>query len=292
MTSIELTTPAKVNLFLKVFNKRKDSYHNILTLFEKISLSDNITISKVHKGIIVSSDKFITSDPKDNLAYKAAELMLKTKKIKSGVKIRIKKRIPIGAGLGGGSSDAASVLKGMNRLFGLSLKKEELMRLGRRLGADVPFFLFGAPFAIGRSKGDRLERVSFKKRLWHLIIYPGFRLSTKSVYEAFDFGLTRKFDDVKINLPLTDRTDFSTLRSMLHNDLEEIAVAKEAVIGRIIERLVSSLCQKAIVSGSGPSVFCLYRSRKEAMRDKIRLLRSVPVKESRAWQVFIAGTEA
>src|SRR3989338_2921545 len=149
MTSIEVVAHAKVNLFLEVLGKRKDSYHKILTIFERISLADEIKILKIPKGIRISSDKFITRNPEDNLAYKAAKLILKYKDVKAGVKIFIKKRIPIAAGLGGGSSDAAAVLVGINKLFALRLKEGSLMRLARQLGADVPFFLLGAQFALG-----------------------------------------------------------------------------------------------------------------------------------------------
>ena len=139
MTSIKLAAPAKVNLFLKVLNKRKDGYHNILTVFERISLADTISISKAPAGIAVKCDRFVTRRPEDNIAYKAAELIIRREGIKSGVRIEIKKAVPIGAGLGGGSSDAAAVLMGMNKLFGLGLSRDRLIGLSAVLGADVPF---------------------------------------------------------------------------------------------------------------------------------------------------------
>jgi 4-diphosphocytidyl-2-C-methyl-D-erythritol kinase len=290
MTSITLTAPAKVNLFLKILNKRKDGYHNISTLFERISLADTITITKRPSGITVSSDKFITRNPKDNLVYKAAELILKHARVKSGVRIYIKKNIPIAAGLGGGSSDAASVLMGLNSLFRLKLKEGELAALGKKLGADVPFFLLQTPFAIGREKGDVLSKINCKARLWHLIIYPGFKLSTKDIYEAFDL-LTIKMRDVKIPRSLNGTYDYNSLERMLYNDLEHIAIAKKMVLGRIVERLASYLGRKAIVSGSGPSVFCLCRTRKEAMAAKRELFRKTPAGERKSWQVLIAGTK-
>ncbi len=310
MNSITLLAPAKVNLFLKVLNKRKDGYHNILTLFERISLADKITISKIPRGIVVSSDKFITGDPKDNLVYKAAELILKhgsrrgglnlpygrNGKRRSGVKIRIEKRIPIAAGLGGGSSDAASALIGINRLFNLKLKQNELALLGRKLGADVPFFLMDTPFAIGKGRGDELKKADIAAMPWHLIINPGFRLPTKDIYEAYDKagpkGLTTNGADDRIHRSLCGSVNFKSLEQVLYNDLGLIAIAKSAVLGSTIERLAYHLGRKAIVSGSGPSVFCLYRTRKEAMAGKRKLFRSVPARERKLWQVFIARTEA
>ena len=308
MTAIELTAPAKVNLFLKILNKRKDGYHNILTLFERITLADNIRISKIPKGIKISSDKFITSDPKDNLVYRAAELILKYKGADKGlrgkdkglegeyrgVKIRVEKRIPIAAGLGGGSSDAATTLIGINRLFNLKLKKSELIKLAKKLGADVPFFILNNPFAIGKSKGDDLRAIDLKIRLWHLIIYPGFKVATKDVYEAFDRQpncLTNAPADVKIAPSLRHSMDLGELESMLYNDLQETVIAKKEAIGRVIERLAYSLDKKAIVSGSGPSVFCLCKTRKEAIKARKRLLESTPAAERKGWKIFATRTE-
>lgn len=307
MTSIELTAPAKVNLFLKVLNKRKDSYHDILTLFERISLADKIILSKACSGISLISDTYITASPRENIAYKAAALLTKKSGLKSGVNIRIEKNIPIAAGLGGGSSDAAAVLTGMNRLFGLKFKNDELMRLGQTLGADVPFFILDTSFALGRGKGERLDVINSKSSFWHLLIYPGFHISTKEIYDAFDRsslgfardsskiveapkGLTTDCRGVKIPSPLEVSMDFGVVDAIACNDLEKIAISKRTVIGSIIRRLASSLGKKAIVSGSGPSVFCLFRTRKEAVEAKGIFLSRTPVPERRRWRIFVVKT--
>jgi 4-diphosphocytidyl-2-C-methyl-D-erythritol kinase len=292
MTSIELTAPAKVNLFLKVLGKRKDSYHDILTIFERIDLCDAITITKARKGVTVTSDRPITRNFRDNIAYKAAALILRHGKAKGGVKIRIRKRIPVAAGLGGGSSDAAAVLIGVNKLYNLNISRAALMRLGAGLGADVPFFLLDAPFAIGRSKGDELKRACIRLRPWHLLVYPGpFKTSTRGVYAAFDrsdFALTSHKGNAKITLP----EDWTGLESMLHNDLGDVVAKTIPVIGKTIQCLVASLGNKVMVSGSGPSLFCLYRTRREAIEAKKRLFASMPAGKRELWQVFIVGTKA
>ncbi len=319
MKSIVISAPAKVNLFLEVLNKRKDSYHNILTVFERISLSDKIKITKLPntRGIVIRSDKFITKDPKDNLVYKAAKLILTRRKVSAGVGIELKKNIPIAAGLGGGSSDAAAVLTGINRLFNLNIGKTPLMKLGARLGADVPFFIFDSPFVIGRSRGEKLTATDSNARFWHLLIYPGFRVATKAIYEAFDSSkrltprqssgsspaksraergellpkdLTKPYSDDKITLPFDDYLDFGTAESMLHNSLEEPVKFKYRMISGIIERLAHILDKRAIISGSGPSLFCLYETEKEVVAAKRRLLSKVPERERRLWQVFVART--
>lgn len=282
MTSITIQAPAKVNLYLKVLSRRKDGYHNILTLFERISLADTIKISKVPKGIIVKSDKVITRDPEKNLCYKAAQAVLKRGKVRTGVKIEIKKRIPIASGLGGGSSDAASTMIGVNRLFSLKLNNKALINIGRRLGADVPFFLLDTPLAMGSGRGDIVEAVKSKFYFWHLVIKAGKKVSTKQIYRAYD-GL-------KSRLTLPDAFDkMGFPSSLLYNDLEEAAVSKDRVTGSIIKSLAHLLGKKAIVSGSGPGLFCLYRSRREAVNAKKVVLKNLP-EVSKAGIIFVVRT--
>ena len=312
MNSITVKAPAKVNLFLKVLSKRKDSYHNILTLFERISLADTIKISGIPEGIIVKSDKPITKDPRDNLVYRAARAILKRGRVRPGVKIEIKKKIPIAAGLGGGSSDAASVLKGINKLFDLRLDVKTLISLGRSIGADVPFFILDTPFAAGKGIGDDITVIKTRKTLWHLLIYPGFKVNTKDVYKEFDGiktaepgyltlrqgsgssiellskYLTGKMSGVKISLPVL--ADYRGMEAMLYNDLERAAVSKKRAIGYISGSLAKLLGKKFIVSGSGPSLFCLCSTGKEAMRAKRAVLRRVPAKQRRGWLFFVVRT--
>ena len=324
MTSITLTAPAKVNLFLKVLNKRKDSYHNLINVFERIALADTITISKIPIGIELRSDKLITRDPMDNIACKAAKLILTSNKVKAGVKIEIKKRIPIAAGLGGGSSDAASVLVGIDRLFGLKLSRKTFIALGAQLGADVPFFLLNTPLALGQSKGEKLRKLTLKEKLWHLVVFQGVKTSTKDIYEAFDastmLGInperSRRVDrlaafrhrsgpgsgclpkcltinnlDDKMSFPSKKAVDYNMAESMLHNDLGSVVVGANKSISSIIQCLASSQDKHAIVSGSGPSVFCLYRTRREAIEGRRGLLGSIPASGRKGWRMFIVETQ-
>ena len=294
MDSITVKAPAKVNLFLKVLSKRKDSYHNIHTLFERISLYDTIRISRIPKSIIVRSDRPVTKNPKDNLVYKAAQGMLRRAGTSSGVKIEIKKRIPVAAGLGGGSSDAAATILGINKLFNLKLGPASLIRMGNKIGADVPFFLLNTRFAVGRGTGGDLSIIDSKKGLWHLLVFPGFKVDTKSVYKAFDAlksvksrRLTCKMPGVKIVSSLTDHRD---IEAVLCNDLEDAAISKKGVIGGILKSLGQLLGKKFIVSGSGPSLFCLYGTGKEAIAAKRAILRHVPAGERAGWRIFAVRT--
>jgi 4-diphosphocytidyl-2-C-methyl-D-erythritol kinase len=301
MNSITLKARAKVNLVLQVLGKRRDGYHEIETLFERISLYDTIKISKIEKGIVVRCNKFLTKRPKDNLAYKAAEAILKRAKIKSGVKIGITKRIPVAAGLGGGSSDAAATLSGINRLFKLKLSRRRLMSIGSGIGADVPFFLLDAPFAVGRGIGDNLNIIESKRAFYHLLVCPGFKVGTKDVYNAFDslpsrYGpelvegpkrLTSRENGVKIIFSLTD---LRGIEAALHNGLQRAAMSQNRNIVGISESLGQLLGKKFIVSGSGPSLFCLYGTRKEAAAAKNLVLRKIPPRNRRGWRLFVTAT--
>ncbi len=294
MGSITLKAPAKVNLFLKILRIRKDGYHDIHTLFEKIDISDIITVTPISRGIKVTSDRPITRDPKDNIVYKAAGLLIKKFGIKSGVSIHIKKRIPMAAGLGGGSSDAATVLKGMNRLFDLNIGRKRMAALAVKLGADVPFFVSGAAFAIGKGVGERLKPLNIGKKLWHLVIFPGFKSPTKGVYEAFDrgdFALTLTTPGVRIHPSISSSTGLRVIEAMLYNDLQCAAISEKKVLGIIIERLTASLGKKVLLSGSGPSVFCLYPSGKEALKAKAGILKKIPPQTRKRWEIFAVKTE-
>ena len=319
MNSVVVRAPAKVNLFLKVLSRRIDGYHNILTLFERISLADTIKISKIPKGITIKSGVLITRDPEDNLVYKAAKLVLDRGEIRSGVKIEIKKRIPIAAGLGGGSSDAAATLIGIEKLFRLRLGDKMLAEMAKSLGADVPFFMLGTTFAIGRGRGDILEVVKSKAKFWHLIIKAGNKTATKDIYEAFDAltalvskHLTPRPGSVRIHplslkfrevvrrsqtckqfgeggrIPSKLRMDYAHIESMLYNDLERVVLLKKGVIGGISKSLAQLLGKRAIVSGSGPSLFCLYRTRREAVEARGVVLRGISARQRRGWQIFVA----
>lgn len=293
MTSIELLAPAKVNLFLKILKKRKDGYHDLHTLFERVDIADRIKLTKIPRGIKICSGTDITPRQKDNIAYKAADILIKEKKLKFGVRIDIKKNIPIAAGMGGGSSDAASVLIGMNRLFTLGIKKPEMAKIALRLGADVGFFIEETSFAIGKGVGDRLKRVNIGKKLWHLVIYPGFKSATKRIYEAFDrggFALTRNRGDVRIQPCFSTPVDFGALEAMLYNDLQFAAVSKNRALDDIIKRLASLLGKRMILSGSGPSLFCLYKNRKEAITARSKLYGGIPAGDRKGWKVQITRT--
>lgn len=292
MKKITELAPAKLNLYLKVLRKRKDGYHEIATLFERINIFDTITASHAKEGIDIKCDDLSVPTGKGSLCHRAVELVKDKFKIKAGVKILIKKNIPIAAGLGGGSSDAASILKALNELWALKLRKDTAMEIGRLLGADVPFFIADCPFAMGRRRGDYVKPIKSKNIIWHTVITPDITMLTGDIYRLYSeinsLTLTIKRSVVRIHSPALYLSDINRLKALLHNDLERVVLSREPVIKSIKNTLEENNGRNTLVTGSGPSVFGLYSTRKEASRAKERILKRFP--DSLGWRAFIART--
>ena len=286
-----LKSYAKVNLYLKVLSRRKDNYHNIRTVFEKLALCDKITL-KPRPGGLISIHCNKSSVPRDenNLCYRAAKLLQEKCGVKTGVDITIDKQIPVGAGLGGGSSNAAAVLAGLNRLWKLKLGLNRLINIGRKIGCDVPFFLYDASFALGTSRGDKIRPIRglSKVKLWHLVVFPNFKVSTPLVYQKFDriSGLTRPGCNVKIlTSTLAEYPSISGFKG-LFNSLEAVTENEYPSVRRLKELLKSLNPDNGVLmSGSGPTVFTLTRSRQEAL-----LLKKKVESKVKSCEVFVART--
>lgn len=270
MDKLILKSPAKVNLYLNVLNKRRDGYHNIETIFEKISLFDIITIKPEAKGIRITTDNPGLPVDKRNLAYRAAALLFKQAKVKKGIRIDIKKNIPLASGLGGGSSNAAMTLLGINRLYGLGLGRKELSKIGRSLGADVPFFLQDRNFALGAGRGDEIRPLYTDINIWHIIVLFRFGMSTKAVYGALNLRLTPTPVDVKIPLLFAVKNDVENLANSLYNKLEEVALRENETIRAAKGLLLKSGALNALMSGSGSTIFGVTKTREEAVAVKNR----------------------
>ena len=284
-----LNSYAKLNLYLEVINKRPDHYHNLKTVFERIDLADRIILkSRPDKKInLICNFPFV---PKDNLnlAFKSAKLLQDTFAVEEGVDIKIIKRIPVGSGLGGGSSNAATVLLGLNKLWKLNLLPKKLVDLAKRIGSDVPFFIYGLPFALAELRGDKISPLKAlnKVRLWHILVVPKIKVSTPIIYAKWDrySKLTRPKYDVKIlNLALRKR-DFPLLSETLFNSLEEITFKLYPRVRRIKESLKALGLKSILMSGSGPAIMGIVSSRKEALALREQL------KGNRFWQLFVTRT--
>jgi 4-diphosphocytidyl-2-C-methyl-D-erythritol kinase len=251
--------PAKVNLFLHVLNRRRDGYHDIFSLMQKISLCDELSFSPREAGVVLHcSDKTLPVDEK-NLVVRAAQAVFEYCGYPFGVEIYLTKNIPMTAGLGGGSSDAATALKALNKIFSFGLTKEKLMRLGAKLGADVPFFLFGNK-ALASGIGDELRRAPAYPKLHFLLIKPPFELSTKMIYESFNLRLTTE----KNNYSIPPVLALGDIIEKLHNDLESVSLKLYPELTFFKKMLLKNGALGALMSGSGPTVFGIYKSEKEA----------------------------
>jgi 4-diphosphocytidyl-2-C-methyl-D-erythritol kinase len=277
--SLHLQAPAKVNLRLEILKRREDGYHELRTVFQKISLHDTLHFSlKEEKGISIRADHPRLPLGKKNLVHKAAQSIFKVCGYRGGVHIEIEKKIPLAAGLGGGSSNAAATLMALNKLLEIKLSQKELMEIGLGIGADVPFFfLKGA--AIGSGIGDRLRKEKLPS-LWYVLIYPNFEVSTRWAYEHF--VLTNQ--QFHFNLHRFLKTPEGISRILL-NHLEEVVSKRYPQINLMKEWLLSAGALGALMTGSGPTVFGLFRDTKSAAGAYKRMRR---LAGGKGWAVFKA----
>lgn len=260
--SLRLLSPAKVNLHLEVLERRGDGYHEIQTLMQRISLFDEIEIQWGGQGIRLIAEGEAIPTGSDNLLIQAAQSFFEKGKIKGGMEIRIQKRIPVGAGLGGGSSNAATVLMSLNDQFKTGWDQERLMLEGAKLGADVPFFIFQKP-ALARGIGEKLSPVRLPEPIWYCLIIPPFRIATVWAYAAYD--QLEKVDKSPMAIP-DAYAAVEDLTPVLINDLELPAMSRYPQIGAMKKKLGSLGAKGALMSGSGPVIFGLFPSREEAER--------------------------
>jgi 4-diphosphocytidyl-2-C-methyl-D-erythritol kinase len=249
-------SPAKVNLFLKVLSKRPDGYHNIFSLVDPVTLYDLIHIEETENDcIVVKDNKGVLPEGELNTVYRAAKCIRDTYSVRKGVKIYVEKRIPIGSGLGGPSSNAATVLRALSEMWRISVTDEEFRDLGRSIGADVPLFLYGKP-CIMEGIGDVITSVTLP-RLWYLIVYPGVVLSTKEAYSRLKIVLTNNEKNIKL---MGNFKNIGDIAGSLENDLEQVGTIMCPQIKTIKDILVGAGALGALMSGSGSSVFGIFRN--------------------------------
>ena len=276
---IRKLSPAKVNLHLRVLRKREDGYHDIATLMQRISLYDEMIFSPADHGITVSCPGSTLPENENNIVYRAADALLSRSSCRPGIHITIRKRIPIAAGLGGGSSNAATALMTINDLLGLHYTTAELMKIGAGIGADVPFFIFGkTAWAFGI--GDRLRTAGQVPLIWYVLINPGFEVSTKMIYENLNFRLTKRAVRYKC-------LEFYTVDHLikgLHNDLEKVTLVHHPILQHLKNLLLQNGALGALMSGSGPTVAGIFAEEEEAAKAN-EALRCIGGKE---WSTYMA----
>lgn len=268
---ITARSPAKVNLILKVLRRREDGYHDIASLMQKVSLADEMEFSPRREGIALACPGSHLPTGEGNLVVRAARALFAEAGFAGGVEITLRKRIPTAAGLGGGSSNAATTLTVLNDLFQLGFDRERLIRIGARLGADVPFFLYGSTaWAFGI--GEILEPAEPPPGMWLVLVNPGFEVPTKWVYQSLNLPLTKT--PLKYSIP-----SFSGIRELaaaLSNDLEKVTVARYPVLEELKGFLLRQGALGSLMSGSGPTVFGLFENEPDAIQAEGALRTSYP----------------
>lgn len=245
---------AKINISLDIVGKRKDGYHLLKMIMQTIDLYDLISISSIESGIKLSCDKqYIPTDEK-NIAYMAAKLFMDTYNIKSGISIEINKNIPVAAGLAGGSTDAAAVLKAMRDIFNIDASDEKLMKLGLKLGADVPYCILGGT-ALCEGIGEKITPLkSFKDKIL-VLVKPNFGVSTKEVYKNFDIERVFKHPDTDVLISAMENNDLEFVSKNMKNLLENVTIKKYNVLKNIKDSMIRYGALGSMMSGSGPTIF-------------------------------------
>ena len=286
LTSIMLKARAKINLTLDVTGKREDGYHFVKMIMQTISLYDTLLIKKVQKpGIWLKCDvKWLPCDER-NIAYKAAALMIETFGIKEGVSISIRKRIPVAAGLAGGSADCAAVIKGMNEIFKLGLDEEKLMELGSKLGSDVPFCIMEGT-ALAEGTGNILTRIDNCPELNMVLVKLPVSVSTATVYKNLNCYELPFHPDTEKMLVYIKNKDDEGIASALSNVLETVTIKMHPRIDTIKDKLVEKGALGAVMSGSGPTVFGIFADKQAACEAADSLRAELKLKN-----VYVVKTE-
>lgn len=280
---LKIKAPAKVNFYLEVTGKRPDGYHGLRMLMAPVSVYDELTLEKLEepgKIEVFSEGSAFVASGEANICHRAAAFYFQETGASGGVRVRVKKKIPVGAGMGGGSSDAASVMMGLEKLYGKTLSPEGIIRSAFGVGADVPFF-FARGWAWVEGIGEIVRPVRDVETLWLTIIHPGVFLSTASVFSRHTKVLTSS-----PLLPNIAQLDFRGVACGLRNDLERPALELSPEIGEALDSLRKAGGAAAAMTGSGSAVFALFPSFEEAERARKTVSEKAPAK----WAILTACT--
>lgn len=255
---------AKINLGLDVLGRMPDGYHEVKMVMQTVGIYDELTFEKADEGIVITTDSGELPVNEDNLIYKAAKLLMQKYGIDAGVKIDLKKNIPIAAGMAGGSTDAASTLKGINELFQLGCTEDELKEIGVKIGADVPYCVMGGT-ALAEGIGEKLTALEKAPQCVLLVAKPEINVSTKYVYENLDALDSYEHPDIDGMVRAISEGDLNGIVSRLGNVLEAVTIPAHPVINDIKSVMLESGAMGSMMSGSGPTVFGIYNDRADAV---------------------------
>ncbi len=269
--SLLLYPPAKVNLILKIFDRLPSGYHSLWSFMQTIGMTDELTVrvSDAFEGIRFDCSEKALSSPTGNLAYRAAELVLRRAGVSMGVDLKLVKGIPVEAGLGGGSSDAAATIMGLNRLLCLGWTNGDMAALGQALGSDVPFFM-EAPTAVVHGWGQRITPKTLEGVRWIVLVNPGFPINTGQAYRHLD-EMRRAVPPLPEALQSVEHASsvsWSRILDRMENDFEAALFGDYPVLADVKKTLLGMGAEGALLSGSGATVFGVFREQAEAIRAK------------------------
>lgn len=275
---------AKINLGLDVLRRREDGYHEVKMIMQTIGISDTLTFTKKKEpGIILITDNEELSDGKNNLIYRAAKKLLQEAGVTQGVEISLQKRIPIAAGMAGGSTDAAATLTALNELFGLGFSLKELQAYGVTLGADIPYCLMGGT-ALSEGIGEKLTKLPAPPPCVLVVAKPDINVSTKFVYENLHADTLTYHPDIDGMREAVRTGELKGITDRLGNVLETVTVREYPVIEQIKELMKGAGAENALMSGSGPTVFGIFTKEESAEKAAARIR-----ERGLAGQVFVTG---
>lgn len=272
---------AKINLGLDVLGRLENGYHEVKMVMQTVGIYDELSFEKTESGIVVTTDSGELPTDENNLIYKAAKLMIDTYGIAEGVRIHLKKNIPIAAGMAGGSTDAAATMKGINRLFDLGVGLKELMELGVRIGADVPYCIMGGT-ALAEGIGEKLTALPPAPECILLIAKPDINVSTEYVYEHLDAEGVDEHPDIDGMVAAIEAESLQGILDRMGNVLETVTVKAHPIIDTIKNRMKELGAAEAMMSGSGPTVFGIFTDETKA-REAYEQIKA----EQLAKQIFV-----
>lgn len=282
MKKVEYKARAKINLSLDVLRKREDGYHDLKMVMQTLKLHDLVSIEKTDSQIEIECNSAYIPEGEGNIAYKAARVIMDEYGLKTGIKINIKKMIPVAAGLAGGSSDAAAVLKGINSLYELGASMDDLARLGKKIGADVPYCIFGGTM-LAEGIGDVLTRISPFDGVDILLVKPKIGVSTAFVYNNLKLEKVVNRPDTELIIEVVANKNLKAVAANMKNVLETVTEARYNIISEIKGRLLENGAIGSMMSGSGPTVFGIFE-------DKLEAQKAYESMKNSRWDCFLTQT--
>ena len=277
MDSVVIKAMAKVNLGLDVLRRRENGYHDVKMVMQTVDLYDTLTLSKIDKGIVITTNTGELPLDEDNLIFKAAKLLLEYTDKKAGVSIHLDKQIPIAAGMAGGSTDAAATLLGLNELCNLDLTKEALAEIGVKIGADVPYCIYGGTY-LSEGIGEVLTKLPDAPDCYVVIAKPEIGVSTKYVYENLHIETVEKHPDIDGMIDAIKKGSLDGVAKKMENVLETVTIKRYPEIETMKKCLLKNGAESALMSGSGPTVFGIFKEENIAKQALSKLQKTGLVK--------------